>query len=76
MDNPVPTKLPPLAAVYQFTVAPNEVAADKFAVKVTEPASQRLAGVVEDIVGTLVIIVATKPYLLADLHPFAVEDSA
>ena len=43
---------------------------------VTEPASQRLAGVAPDIVGAVVLIVANTAVLLADKQPFAVTAPA
>ena len=68
---------PPVSAVYQEIVAP---ACEGVAVKVTEPASQRVdveeLVFVEVIVGTAVITVATT-LVLADLQaPISVEAPA
>ncbi len=51
---PVPTKLPKVGASYQFIVP-----LDATACKVTVPASQRLAGVVDVILGTALIVAVT-----------------
>lgn len=52
---PVPTKLPNVGASYQLIVPPEAVAC-----KVTVPASQRLAEVVEVMLGTGLIVAVTS----------------
>ena len=59
---PVPTKVPPVGALYQFNVPILEVA---FNVKV--PASHLLAGVVDVIVATTETVALTA--VLAELQP-------
>jgi hypothetical protein len=53
---PVPMGVPPVAVVYQFTVAPKPVTPEKEAVTVTEPVSHRDAGEVTTIGGVVIIV--------------------
>ena len=64
---PVPTGVPPVSAVYQLMVVSKVMLAT--AARVTEPASQRLAGVTEDMTGTAEIMVAATAVLPADTQP-------
>ena len=66
---PLPKLVPPVAAAYQLMV-PALAAAPK----VTVPVPQRLAGVVDEIVG-IAFTVATTAVLLAVVHPFAVAST-
>ena len=66
---PVPSELPPVEAAYQLIV-PALAAAPK----VTVPVPQRLAPVVDEIVG-IAFTVATTAVLLAVVHPFAVAST-
>jgi hypothetical protein len=63
---PVPNKVPPVCASYQFIVPAEAVAPN-----VTEPESQRFAGVVEVIVG-VIFTVAVTAVLVGVVHPEAV----
>ena len=58
---PVPTKLPKVGASYQFNVPAFAVA-----LKVTLPASQRLFGPVDVILGVTLTVAVTA--VLAELH--------
>lgn len=62
---PVPNKVPPDGASYQFNVPFEAVACN-----VTLPESQRLAGVVDVIVGTLFTVTITA--VLGEVQPFKV----
>lgn len=59
---PVPTEVPPDDTVYQLMVPPDAVA-----LKVTVPASQREAGVVDVIVGVIFTVATTG--VLAKVQP-------
>ena len=66
---PVPKEVPPVRELYQFTVPTLATA-----VKVTVPASHRLAGVVEVMVG-MAFITAITTVLVGVVHPFAVAST-
>ena len=68
-DVPVPNTLPPEAALYQLILPALAVAP-----KVTVPAAHLAAGVVPDIVGT-VLTVASTALLLAVVQPLAVAST-
>lgn len=66
---PVPNETPPLWASYQLIVP-----AEAIAPSVAVPESQRDAGVVEVIVGEM-LIVAIIAVLVGDVHPDAVAST-
>jgi hypothetical protein len=68
---PVPNEVPPDATEYQLTTAPKELVGLTVTARVTEPESQREAGVPEEIDGAKVTIVAATAVLgLEDKQPF------
>lgn len=66
---PVPNEVPPVSESYQFIVP-----AEATAPNVTEPESQRFAGVVEVIVGGK-LTVAVIAVLVAVVHPDVVAST-
>ena len=64
---PVPTGVPPVGAVYQLMVVSKVMLAT--AARVTEPSSQRLAGVLDDMTGKADIMVAVTEVLADETQP-------